>query len=212
MTPRRWLIIAVIACFTVASSPQTWAEEVKTSPEEASNFLSTLGKEALATLSDQSGSLEEREARVRELLNKSFDFDKIGRFVLGRAWKQATTEQRTEYQKLFSEFVLRTYSQRLGGYSGQSFKVIKSVPLGKKDALVTTEIGRPGGAPPLLCGWRVRGNNGNYKILDVTVEGISMLATQRSEFAALVQRNGVDGLIETLRLQVSKFSAQSSSS
>ncbi len=209
MIVRRWLIIVIIAFFGVASSPQAWAEEDKTSAKEAAEFLSAMGTEALAVLGDQSGTLEEREARVRTLLNKSFDFKKIGRFVLGRAWRRASSEQKAEYLKLFTEFVLRTYTSRLGGYSGQSFKVVKTAPLGKRDVLVTTEIGRPG-APPLLCGWRVRGSEGNYKILDVMVEGISMIATQRSEFAALVRRNGVDGLIETLRLQVSKFSAQSS--
>ena len=81
--------------------------------------------------------------------------------------------------------------------------------MGKIDAVVVTEISRPSG-PPLVAGWRVRGGAGTYKILDVIVEGVSMLATQRSEFASVVRSQGVDGLIEVLRVQVTKFAARAS--
>mgnify|MGYP002016441583 FL=1 len=75
--------------------------------------------------------------------------------------------------------------------------------------MVFTKIGRPSG-PPLKAAWRVRGSASGYKILDVIVEGVSMIATQRSEFAALVRRQGVMGLIDSLRMQVTKFAARSS--
>ena len=105
--------------------------------------------------------------------------------------------------------MLRTYTRRLGGYSGQVFKITKAEPMGKIDALVVTEIGRPSG-PPLVAGWRDRGGAGVYKILDVIVQGVSMLATQRSEFASVVRSQGLDGLIEVLRVQVTKFAARAS--
>ncbi|MCH8834674.1 MAG: ABC transporter substrate-binding protein, partial [Proteobacteria bacterium] len=105
--------------------------------------------------------------------------------------------------------VLRTYARRLGGYAGETFKIIKAGPLGKRDALVSTEIGRSGG-PPLMAGWRIRSGPNGLKILDVIVAGISMIATQRSEFRALVSRQGVDGLIEALRLRVGKFPVKAS--
>ena len=88
-------------------------------------------------------------------------------------------------------------------------KCARAGRLGKRDALVSTEIGRSGG-PPLIAGWRIRGGPNGFKILDVIVAGISMIATQRSEFRALVSRQAVDGLIEALRLRVGKFPAKAS--
>ncbi len=206
MNPWRSLMVLIVAC-VVWAAPAAAAE--KTPPEQAAKFMEGLSGEALAILGAQGSSLDKREADLRALLSRSFDFQKISRFVLGRAWRTATPEQRDEYQRLFQEFVLRTYSRRLGGYSGQVFKITKAEPMGKIDAVVVTEIGRPSG-PPMKAGWRVRGGAGAYKILDVIVEGVSMLATQRSEFASVVRSQGVDGLIEVLRVQVNKFAARAS--
>ncbi len=204
----RRLLVILLAFLAVLPCTGVDAAE-KTPPKQAAQFLNTLATETLAVLGNQQISLDAREAKVRELLRRNFDLEKIGRFVLGKAWRKSAPEQRAEYQRLFSEFVLRTYARRLGGYAGESFKIVKTGPLGKRDALVSTEIGRPAG-PPLLAGWRIRGGPNGFKILDVIVAGISMIATQRSEFAALVSRQGVDGLIEALRVRVGKFPVKSS--
>ncbi len=202
------LFVIVAVAFPLLSGSAAAAVE-KTSPEKAAAFVDSLSGEALAVLRASDVDLAEREAKVRDILAKSFDFKLIGRFVLGKSWRSATPEQREEYQELFERFVLLTYSRRLGGYSGETFKVVKAAPMGKQDAVVITEISRPSG-PPLKAGWRVRGKNGKHLILDVIVEGVSMITTQRSEFQATVRAKGLDGLIELLRMQVTKFSAQAS--
>lgn len=206
MNARRSLLVVIVAW--VAWVPPA-AGAGKTPLQEAAKFMESLSGEAMAILGARVSTLERREAELRALLSRSFDFQKIGRFVLGKAWRTATPDQRDEYQRLFKEFVLRTYTRRLGGYSGQIFKIVKVEPMGKIDAVVVTEIGRPSG-PPLVAGWRIRGGAGAYKILDVIVQGVSMLATQRSEFASVVRSQGVDGLIEVLRVQVTKFAARAS--
>lgn len=206
MLKRRWLAALVIGL--LAAAPLAAQESGKqTSPDEAAKFLAKLGNDAIKVLGASSGSLETREAQLRQLLSQNFDLQRIGRFVLGQAWNGASEDQRAEYLQLFSEYVLATYSRRIGGYAGEQFRVVKSEPAGKEDVVVFTEIARPSG-PPLVCGWRVRETGGGYKILDVMVEGLSMINTQRAEFAAVVQRQGVDGLLEMLRLQVTKFGAR----
>ncbi len=185
----------------------TVAAATATSPEEASKFLDTLASYALNVLRSDQLSLEEREAKVRSLLAENFDLPKIGRFVLGKSWREASEEQQKEYQRLFGDFVTQTYAKRLGGYTGEAFKIVKADAYGVNDALVLTEIARPSG-PPLKAGWRVTNGDGGLKILDVVVEGVSMAATQRSEFQAVVKNHGLNGLIEMLRLRVDKFSAR----
>jgi phospholipid transport system substrate-binding protein len=178
-----------------------------TTPDGAAQFIGKLSADASAALKSGGLSLYQKETRVRVLLSDNFDLKLIGRFVLGRAWRKISAEQRAQYMELFEQFVLRTYSRRLGGYTGQKFDVISAKNLGTKDVLVSTRISRPTG-PPINAGWRVREMKYGHKILDVMVAGVSMVVTQRSEFRAVIRRQGVSGLIETLRLQVSKFSAQ----
>ena len=178
-------------------------------PDAAAKLITKLGNEALAVLRANDTPLASREAKVRNLLRRSFDLKTIGRFVLGQSWRQATADQKAAYQEAFEQFVLYTYARRLGGYSGESFRIVNQQPAGQSDALVTTEIQRPSG-PPLTASWRIRRGPEGDKIIDVIVEGASMAVAQRSEFNSVVQRQGIDGLIETLRLKVNKYSVQSS--
>jgi phospholipid transport system substrate-binding protein len=162
-------------------------------------MISDLGSRALQVLGKNTPQ-SERVARFRELLREDFDVPAIGRFVLGRYWNTATPEQRAEFVKLFEDYVAIAYATRLAEYTGENFKVTGSRPEAD-GAIVSSQIIRPSGAAPVKVDWRLTGRNGNYKISDVSVDGISMAVTQRSEFASVIQHNGgqVQGLITMLR-------------
>ncbi|MEQ8666352.1 MAG: ABC transporter substrate-binding protein [Rhodospirillales bacterium] len=207
MIQRFLIVLMIVAAVSLAAIPLDVRAQTK--PDDAAAFVGVLGSETIKVLQSQSATLDQREAEVRRLLRENFALDQIGRYVLGRAWKTATDDQKREYLELFSEYVLSTYAKRLGGYTGETFSIIRSETVGTKDAVVMTQIDRPSG-PPLVAGWRVRNVGERMVILDVIVEGISMVTAQRSEFASVVQSQGIEGLLQTLRLQISKFAAQSS--
>ena len=172
----------------------------------AAQFINQLGNQAIETLRAPSLTLEQRESQFRGLLSQGFDLRFIGRFVLGKYWRLATPAQQNDYLALFGEYVLQTYSARLGGYAGQSLTVVDARQANDKDVVVRTNIERPSG-PPIIAEWRVRTTDGRFRIIDVAVEGISMAVTQRSEFAAVVQRDGIDGLLTILRARTTKLPA-----
>ena len=181
-----------------------------TTTDGAVQLIEWLGQQAIAVLSRPAISLEEREAAFRALLRKGFNLDFIGRFVLGAAWRRATPEQRADYLELFGEFIVKTYAKRLGGYSGEAFVVLKSTVTGKKrDVIVKTRIDRPSG-PPLKATWRVRSFGDQDKIIDVSVEGVSMAVTQRQEFASVTRRSGLEGLLQILRARTGHLPATAS--
>lgn len=164
----------------------------------AQAFVTELGAQGMSILVRPNLSIEQREANFRNILEKKFDLNFIARFVLGKNWRNATPDQQEEYQALFSEFILRTYSSRLSSYAGQTFEVEKAIEAGQHDVVVQTKVSG-GSAAPLRADWRVREVNGMPLIIDVSVEGISMSITQREEFASVVHRDGIEGLIEVLR-------------
>ena len=167
--------------------------------------ISNLGSRALEVLG-KDASQSQRVARFRELLREDFAVPEIARFVLGRYWNVATEEQRAEFVKLFEEYIALAYSTRLAEYTGETFKVTGSRP-DADGAIVSSQIVRPAGAAPVKVDWRLTGRNGAYKISDVSVDGISMAVTQRSEFASVIQHNGgqVQGLITQLREKTGNF-------
>ena len=172
-------------------------------------LISNLGSQALAVLGKGTNE-PQRVARFRELLREDFDVPGIARFVLGRYWNTATEEQRAEFVKLFENYVAAAYATRLAEYAGEQFKVTGSRPDGD-GAIVSSQILRPAGAAPIKVDWRLTGRNGNYKISDVSVDGISMAVTQRSEFASVIQHSGgqLQGLIAMLREKTGGAAARS---
>jgi phospholipid transport system substrate-binding protein len=173
---------------------------------DASSFVQQLGNRAIGVLQDDGSTLAQREAMFRDILVEGFDLNLIGRFVLARYWKKASEEQQANYLRAFGEFIVRKYSAMLGGYAGEVFTVVSEQPSGDKDVMVLTRIDRPSG-PPIETHWRVRGKDGEQRIIDVLVEGINMAMTQRAEFKSVVKRHGIDGLIQILDAQSSKLSA-----
>jgi phospholipid transport system substrate-binding protein len=157
----------------------------------SSRVLEVLGKDATQS---------QRVARFRDLLREDFAVPEIARFVLGQYWNVVTEQQRTEFVKLFEEYIALAYSTRLAQYSGETFKVTGSRP-DADGAIVSSQILRPAGAAPVKVEWRLIERNGVYKISDVSVDGISMAVTQRAEFASVIQHNGgqAQGLITMLR-------------
>ncbi len=197
---RLFLLLAVVATWSGAGG----VTDATAQTGEASLFVRQLGDEAITTLRSPGLSLEAREARFHRILRNGFDLPFIGRFVLGRYWKRIDPGQRSDYQNLFGEYVLQIYSARLGGYAGETLTVVAERPAGAKDIVVMTRIDRPSG-PPVTADWRVRVTDNRLRIIDVSIEGISMVVTQRQEFAAVIQRNGFDGLIEVLRARTTKL-------
>jgi len=100
----------------------------------------------------------------------------------------------------FENYVVLVYTARLSNFGGQTFKVRGSRSDGD-GVIVSTEVLTPGGTSPLHIDWRLVTDNGAYKINDVIVEGVSMMVTQRSEFASVVQRHGgqLRGLLTMMR-------------
>ena len=194
---------AFFATFTLGLAlffaPASWAV---VDQDEAKVYLDKLGNDAISALSSDAGSEGDRERQVQELLRTNLDLEIMGRFVLGPNWRKATPEEREEYSALFADFVVITYARRLGGYDGQQFRVVGTSAAGKADALVVTEI-LGEGQPPIKAGWRVREQkDGSLKIVDVLVEGVSMLQTQRADFEGVLRSSGLEGLNKLLREKI----------
>lgn len=171
-------------------------------PQEA--FISELGQRAIRVLADPSYTPVKRHTEFAKILNTNFDLDKIGKFVLGRHIREASSTQFAEYQKLFQKMVVTVYTQRFDNYAGQKFSVKGSTPVdgSENDMLVHSIIEQTGGDAPIDVDWRVRQSGQTMKIIDVVVSGVSMSVTQRSDFDAVIAQSGMDGLLANLRERV----------
>ncbi len=172
--------------------------------ETQEKFIDTMAGDAITFLADTSLTEDDKKAKFASLLSNSFDLETIGRFALGRHWRTASPAQRDEYQSLFKKMIIAVYSKRFGDYQGQKFEVTGSHGEEGSDITVESKIIPANGGQPITVEWRVRTKNGQNKIIDIIVEGVSMALTQRSEFASVIQRGGGD--ISVLIDHLSQFS------
>jgi phospholipid transport system substrate-binding protein len=184
--------MAGIAAASLASAPSSAA-----APDAARTFINDLGKETVSILEGQQVSAT-KASRLEDLFRRGFDFETIGRFVLGRHWTTASPQQRKDFLDAFTDFVTRSYARRLADETVNGFSIENVRDLGEGDVMVSTAIRRPSG-PPLDYAWRVRETPNGMRIVDIVVEGVSLLITQRSDFTSVAQRDGLDSLIKTLR-------------
>jgi phospholipid transport system substrate-binding protein len=197
---RRFFAVAVVGVCLLAGADIALAKK-----GDASAFIRDFGVQAVSVLQSHGNNLEAREQAFRKLLAEKFDLTLIGRFSLGRYWRRASAAQRRDYLNLFNEYVLQTYASKLGGYAGEKLIVVSETALSnKKDFYVKSRIQRPSG-PPIKATWRVRMGKDGTRIIDILVEGISMAVTQRDQFAAVVRRNGFEGLLQVLRARTDKM-------
>ena len=193
MSPR--FIILVLAMFATFAPARESAAEAR---DAAALFIEGLAQRAIELMKREDLAPAQREEEVRALLNDGFQMRMIARAVLGRNWRRASTEQQGEFLALFSDYVVKTYAKRLGAFTGQSLNVNRSVPINEKETIVQTSLQGNSG-PDTRIDWRVRQIKDQPRIIDVVVEGVSMLTTQRSTYTSVVARKGVDGVLISMR-------------
>ena len=135
---------------------------------------------------------------VNELVIPRFDFISMSKWVLGKHWKIASETQRLEFIAQFKALLVRTYARALLEYSGQNIKYypVEQNPQSNL-AVVKTELTSSSSAQlPIL--YRMHQKNEEWKVVDVAVDGVSLVTTYRGSFATQIKKNGFDALLNEL--------------
>ena len=178
----------------------------------ATAFVNKAGQDLVNTINDQRLNQTQRRDRVAGILRSAIDIEGTGRFILGRYVRQASPAELQDYLKLFDEIIIRNLSARFGEYRGVKFSLGRSQQRTEEDALVSTLVERPN-TPAFTLDWRVAEINGQPKVVDVIAEGTSLRLTTRSEYAAVIQRNGgrIAALLDAMRGQIAQLAAREGS-
>ena len=199
-------VLAVLAVLGVAFV----APGVSSGQDTAAGaFLESLTHDVFTKLDDTSLSQTEKERDLRNLFRQNFDTPAISRFVLGKHWRGASTAERQDFVDAFEEMNTRQFLAMVGEFSEEMFSVVKVQQDAAKPSLslVSTKIVQSEGEP-ISAVWRIRNNDGHYKILDIVVEGVSMAITLRHEYGTVVKSDGVDGLIAIMREKNAELATQ----
>ncbi len=165
--------------------------------EKAKSFVVSIGNQAIKILKIPVDDKKKRKQELRNLLQEKFDMSFISKVILGKEISKNTSQDKLEnFAKIFELHIVNIYSSQLGTYKGQKFTV-KNTNIKKKDAFVYSTIESPE-YPTTNIVWRVRDREKGLKVIDMQVEGVSLLRTKKNDFAMILGSEGIDGLINKL--------------
>ena len=209
MMKRRGFLAAFVgfALFLPAMSAGAATDEFS---DGAHKFVRSLADKAISSLTGTSISGYQRKKNFRDLFRAHFDIDTIGKRVLGRHWRKTSASERKEFLGLFEDFIVNTYVKRFRKYTNESLSISGASSRNRRTAIVHSHIVRGGGVPSIRVDWRVSFPDGHYKVVDLVVEGVSMVQTQRAEFSSVIRRGGgkVMDLITALRDKNTQLEAE----
>ena len=162
--------------------------------------------QALEVLRDKSAPLQQRQEKLRQIVAQSFDFTEMSKSALGYQWKKLAPQQQQEFTNVFISFIEDSYLSKLNDYKGQQVQFIKATQDGDY-AQVSTTIVREG-QEPIHLDFRVMKEGGSWKVYDVTVDAISIIANYRNQFNRVMNNQGYDTLIKDLKEKQASLAAR----
>ncbi len=191
------LLLAGLLSVTVRAAEPTEAE--------ARQLVESTAEAVIAEIRDNQAAVEADPQALLEIVDRLLlphvDSERMTRLVLGRYYRQATAAQRAEFKQEFQRLLVRTYAGPLSELGNQEIEIVDTKPGGADDELVVESEVSGGDLGTVPVAYRMAPVDGEWKSYDVVVDGISLVNNYRGSFAQKIQRDGIDGLIRTLREQ-----------
>ncbi len=156
----------------------------------------------ISVLKDKSLDRETRWNRIGVVINDSFDFRSMSQSVLATNWKKATPEERKRFVEFFSQYLEDTYRTKIEAYTNQRVEYVGETIRGKR-AVVETLIITDSTEIPV--NYKLKNNDGEWFAYDVVIEGVSLVNNYRSTFAAIVNNDGMDGLLNDIQGRIQRY-------
>ena len=196
MKRRAFLSFAGAAALTVALHA---GNAFASSPEAARALVQNVSAQVI-NLIQQPGSAASKAPQLKAIMQQNLDMRQVAGFALGRYARGANPAQRDRYVAVYSDYVARIYANRFSEYGGETITVTGAQDVGRKGFFVNSTVNFNGQV--VNIGWQVRANrSGALKIVDISVDGLSMAESQRSEFTRMISELGGDIDAFTTRLQ-----------
>ena len=154
---------------------------------------------ALAVLGDKTLGVEDKRHRLEDIVYREVDFDTKSRLVLGRNWSRFTPEQQADFVKLFKEHLSMTYGNNIENYKNERVEIVGDREEARGDWTVQTKIVRGGGSNDIQVDYRLRKQSDTWKIIDIVIERVSLVANFRSQFQDILGNGTPDKLLQILR-------------
>jgi ABC-type transporter MlaC component len=196
----RRILWAAFALFLVQLPGPVLGQQAAIAPEAARAFIDDLGRRTLSVLQSKTLEAPQRGAELGRILLDGIDFDIVSMHTLGRYGRKPDGSDFREFSMLFSAYIIDLAIEKFGALPIRAYAINEARSLPNGDVMVNTTVS-PEGADALNTGWRVRNTPSGPKIIDITVDGYSMVTHFSNQFSDWLSKAGLAGLVTKMRGQ-----------
>jgi phospholipid transport system substrate-binding protein len=167
--------------------------------QSPSQVVDGLANRVVPILQDKSLSSDQKRERIEQIAYEAMDFETLSKLVLARNWSKFSPALQGEFVEQFKQHLSITYGHNVDNYKNERVQILSERQEGYGDVTVLTKILRGGGSDDVVVDYRLRQRDGRWKIIDVIVEGVSLVSNFRSQFQEIVTNGGPDHLLALLK-------------
>ncbi len=181
-------------------------QDARSSTNGVQEFVQNISDEAIGIIQNGNIPTREKEQKLGGLFKENVNTQWMGRFVTGQYFRKANDEQRQKFLGLYEEFLVASYIPKFKQYAGEKLKILNVLEKGQGEYLVQTELVATKNNQPIRVDYRIkRGEDGALKVIDIIGEGISLITTQRSDFAGILSQQGMAAFLEKLEAKTAQL-------
>lgn len=193
--PRRplWSTVAIVVALGAALARQGFTADT---PDQ---LVRKMSDAVIAVLRQPGLSADSKRTKIQDIVKDYADYETMSRLVLARNWAGLTDDQKKQFVEEFKQHLAMTYGRNVESYHDEKVQITGSRDEGRGDWTVHTKIVRPSGGADILVDYRLRQKNGEWKVIDLVIERVSLVSNFRSQFQEVMANGGIDRLIKLLR-------------
>ena len=166
--------------------------------EEARQLVRSTADDVIAVLAEKGLNPEQKREKITVIVEKSFDFMTLCKLVMARHWAKLTPEQQQQFAVEFKQHLTITYGKNVENYRNEKVVITGDREEARGDWTVKSIIERPT-AENVKVDYRLRRIDGQWRMIDMIVEGVSLIANFRSQFQDIITKSGPAKVIDLLR-------------
>jgi phospholipid transport system substrate-binding protein len=199
-TPRRFAPLALLLAGFIAAAWLAPARAADTPKQEETpvQLIDRLSHEIVALLANKDLAVKDKREKIQNLAYAHIDFETLSRLTLGKNWRGLTDAQKADFIKEFRTHLANTYRSMIDNYKDEQVSIVGNRKDGE-DVTVVTKVVDPKSNEDFKVDYRLRRGTDEWRIIDITIEGVSLAANFRAQFQDILSNGGIDGLMKLLR-------------
>jgi|GEM_PF-1361204 len=196
----RGSLLCVLMCFVfcTAYGSSTYAQEDSVAVDDSqqvSEFAMRM-KDDIVSIIDSDATKEEKTEKLTKLFVTLVDLDWMARSAVGRYWHAIPDDQlKHDYVKAYKQYMIRTYVPLFKSYNNQSVKLLSTKPMGKNGYMLNMQIVSPSDGQTISVAYRCKKRGESVRIIDIIIENMSLIKTQRTEMQPLLKDGNISAVI-----------------